>query len=294
MRVSVVIPAYNAAETIAQTIGSALAQTITDLEVIVVDDGSTDATPAVIKSISDSRLRLVERSNGGVAAARNTGIAAARGEWIAFLDADDIWLPTKLERQLVLMQEHPGCMASQGSAYFVDNDLQRLSLSRCLPVDSPLLAFLRFQNLPNAASSWIVKRELLDRIGGFNTALIILEDWEFSLRIARFGNPLCIAEPLTLYRVHPGNRSRDLDIHVKPGFIVLASLFSDPTLPPEIRKREREIYGRFYAMLCGGAFRVGRWRACVYWGLRALRSEPRLAGYIAATPVRRMRRAIDA
>lgn len=292
--VSVVIPAYNAERTIAQTLESALAQAVSQIEVIVVDDGSTDDTAAVVGGNPDPRVRLVQRANGGVASARNAGIELAQGEWVAFLDADDIWLAHKLERQLQLMSALPGCQASQGSAYFVDDQLKPLKLRRCVPVDDPLLTFLRFQNLPNAASSWVVRRSLIEQIGAFNQELVILEDWEFSLRLARYANPLCIDEPLTLYRVHPGNTSRNIDIHVEPGFKVLQQLFSDPTLPAEIRAHEREIYARFYTMLCGGMFRVGRWGACASWGLRALRTDPRMFAYMAATPARRLGRRLDA
>lgn len=293
-RVTTVIPAYNAARTITRTLESALTQTITDVEVIVVDDGSTDTTRDIVAAAEDPRVRLIAQPNGGVAAARNTGIANAQGEWVAFLDSDDLWLPHKLERQLELMAASPGCMASQASAYFVDDQLRPLKLRRCVPVADPLLTFLRFQNLPNAASSWIVRRTLLERIGGFDPGLEILEDWEFSLRLARHANPLCIDEPLTLYRVHPGNRSRNLDIHIAPGFTVLERLFSDPTLPAEVRSHEREIYARFYTMLCGGAFRVHRWGACAHWGVRALRTDPRMIGYMAALPARRINRRLAA
>lgn len=292
--VSVVIPAYNASRTIAETLESALAQTLADIEVIVVDDGSSDDTAEVIRRHEDPRVRLLQRPNGGVASARNAGIELARGDWLAFLDSDDIWLPHKLERQLELMSVHPGCQASEGSAYFVDDELKPLKLRRCVPVDDPLLSFLRFQNLPNAASSWVVRRSLIEEIGPFNADLVILEDWEFSLRLARYAKPLCIEEPLTLYRVHPGNTSRNIDIHIEPGFRVLEEIFSDPTLPDDVRAHEREIYARFYTMLCGGMFRVGRWGACASWGLRALRTDPRMFAYMAATPVRRVSRRLDA
>jgi hypothetical protein len=101
---------------------------------------------------------------------------------------------------------------------------------------------------------------------------------------------LCIDEPLSLYRVHPGNRSRDLDIHVRPGRVVLARLFSDPALPESIKHHEREIHARFYTMLCGGALKVHRPGAVLRWGILALRTDPRMLGYMAALPLRRARR----
>jgi glycosyltransferase involved in cell wall biosynthesis len=293
-RVSVVIPAYNAQRTLAQTLESVIVQTMSDLEVIVVDDGSTDATAVTVEGFSDPRVKLVRRENGGVGAARNTGIAQAHGEWVAFLDADDMWVPQKLERQLTLMHESPGSLASQAGAYLVDDDLNRLAIRHCVPDPEPLLAFLRFQNLPAAASSWIVNRELLSSIGGFDTELLRIEDWEFSIRLARFAKPLCIDEPLTLYRYHETNRSHDLDAHVAAGMTILERLFADPSLPAEIRKRRREIYARFYLMLCGGMFRVGRWRGCAYWGLRAAMTDPRTLWYMLLTPLRRSARRRDA
>jgi hypothetical protein len=173
----------------------------------------------------------------------------------------------------------------------VDDAGDVLEVRRCTQPEDSLLAFLRFQNLPNAASSWMVDAEMFDCIGVFDPELAILEDWEMSLRIARFCNPISISEPLSQYRVHAGNRSRDLDLHIAPGFRALNRLFADETLPVEIRSREREVYARFFAMLCGGAFRARRWRACLYWGSRAVWNDPRMMVYIASLPVRRVRRA---
>src|SRR5256714_13067953 len=98
--ISVIMPAFNAAPHIRQSIQSVLAQTFDNWDLIVVDDGSTDETATLAGSFSDSRIRCVRRENGGQAAARNTGIVNTHGEFIAFLDADDLWLPAKLDRQL--------------------------------------------------------------------------------------------------------------------------------------------------------------------------------------------------
>jgi glycosyltransferase involved in cell wall biosynthesis len=289
-QVSVVIPAYNRERTVRAAVDSALAQQDVVVEVIVVDDGSQDRTAAVVETIEDPRISLVRQSNRGVSAARNAGIRSARGEWVAFLDSDDVWLPQKLSRQLDRMAEAPGCMASQTSAYLVDDDLRPIRLKRCVQVEDPLLTFLRFQNLPAAGSSWIVKRDLLGTIGGFDPTLERIEDWDFSLRIARFAKPLCIDEPLTLYRYNADNRSHDVDLHVAAGLTILARVFADATLPAEFHAHRREVYARFYTMLCGGMFRVGRWRSCAYWGARAVLTDPRMLAHIAATPVRRLKR----
>jgi len=288
--VSVVIPAYNCARTIRQTLESALTQEDAELEVIVVDDGSSDATVEIVEAIPDPRVRLVRQSNAGPAAARNTGTLQARGTWVAYLDADDLWLPHKLRTQLAVLSSRPDVLAVQASAYIVDDQLNVLWLNRCTQPENLLLSFLRFQNLPNAPSSWIVAREKLLEIGNWDAELAILEDWEFSLRLARYCNPVCLPEPLSMYRQHPGNRSRELDIHIAPGLRVLGRLFADPTLPADVRDREHEVYARFYTMLCGGALRTNRWITSARWGLKALRTDPTMLAYIATTPLRRRRR----
>lgn len=288
--VSVVMPAHDAGATVGAAVESALAQSMPELELIVVDDGSGDDTAEVVESIADPRLALLRQDCGGPGAARNAGIRRASGEWIALLDADDIWLPHKLERQLEALEAAPGAGAAQSGAWFVDERLEPLHVQRCRRSKDELLAFLRFQNMPAACSTWIVSRELLDRVGPFDESLPSLEDWHFSIRVARHGNPLGIAEPLALYRVHDGNRSNDFDSLVLAGGRVLDELFADPELPLRIRRREREIRSRFYAMLCGGALRLGQRREAARWGRRAVEAHPAALAYMAQMPVRRLRR----
>jgi glycosyltransferase involved in cell wall biosynthesis len=289
----VVVPAYNAARTAGQAISSALGQTLSDLEVIVVDDGSTDSTSNVVDTLTDPRVRLISQANAGAGAARNAGIEAARGRWVAFLDADDLWLPTKLETQLDVVRASPGAMAAQSSVYFVDDHLRFLSVERCSRSHDGLLDVLRFKNTPAAPSTLVADRGLLAEIGGFDDSLVILEDWDLMIKLARYGKLVSVEEPLALYRVHPGNRSRDLDIHVEPGLRVLGRLFADPGLPPEVQERRRELYARFYTMLAGGAFRVRSWGEWARWTARALRTDPRMIGPMAMMPFRRLRRLVE-
>jgi glycosyltransferase involved in cell wall biosynthesis len=289
--VSVVIPAFNAERTIAGTIRSVVAQTFGDLEIVVVDDGSADGTARAAASVADGRIRVLTQANGGAASARNTGITAARGEFVAFLDADDLWLAHKLERQVSLLRADPQAEAVQTSVYFVDDELRPLGVGECVDAGDDLERCLQFFNLPGFCSAAMVRRATFFEIGMFDRALVILEDWDLALRLARRKSLRSIAEPLVLYRVHPGNRSRNAQIHVAPGELVLRRLFTDPALPPEVRRLRRRAYGAFYRMLAGGYVRAGSLGTALLWATRAATQDPRQLAYILAMPWRRLRRA---
>jgi glycosyltransferase involved in cell wall biosynthesis len=288
--VSVVMPAYNAQLTVAASVRTALAQEDVQLEVIVVDDGSSDDTAAVVEGIRDPRVRLVQQSNSGAAAARNTGLAAATGTYLALLDADDLWVPWKLRRQLDMLSANPGAAGVQSGSFFVDSSLRLLYPRPCFMSTEPLLDTLMFRNLSCTMSTLVLERDALERTGNFNVEYEILEEWDFMIKVARFAGLVSVPAPLCLYRVHPGNRSRDLDIHVSPGLLILDRLFSDDALPPELRAHEREIRARFLTMLAGGAFKIGRIGEAVQWARRAAVMHPKVIGYITAVPARRMRR----
>ncbi len=291
--VSVVIPAYDSARTLPATVASALGQTLADLEVIVVDDGSSDDTRAIAEAIDDPRLRVIGKANGGSASARNAGIGVARGEWVALLDADDLWLPEKLERQLAVARARPELVAVHSGVFRVDDRLSPQAIRTCDPARDTLIDYLMFRNLPGAMSTLVARREALEAAGLFDATFKILDDWDMMIKLIRLGPVTSVPEPLTLYRVHAGNIGRNLDIHVDPGYTVLRRLFADPGLAPEVRAREREIYARFFTMMTGGAFKVRRWRDCAAWGLRALRADPRMALYMAQLPVRRARTLLE-
>jgi glycosyltransferase involved in cell wall biosynthesis len=288
--VSVVVPAYNSAGTLEQTVRSVLGQTVRDLETIIVDDGSSDDTLAVARAIEDPRVRVLTRENGGASAARNTGIEQAKGTWVAFVDSDDVWLPEKLERQLTYLDAHPDVHAVQTGAFIVDADLRVLHVRACKPSQDALWETLLFQNLPAFPSTVMIRRSKLEEIGFFDTRLEILEDWDLAIRASRFCNLRSIEEPLTLYRTHPGNRSLNLDIHIAPGLSVLERLFDDPDLPEHVRAGRSLVYAHLYTMLAGGALKVGRYPDCVRWAFKALRADPRSWRYMAGLPLRRINR----
>ena len=288
--ISVVVPAYNAARTLPATVASIESQTVRALEILVVDDGSTDATVDVAHATGANNLRVISQANAGHAAARNTGIAAARGRYVAFLDADDLWLPEKLERQLGEIGPNPGIRALQTGAARVDDELRLLWAEPCRRSEDQLWDTLSFRNMPAMMSTLLAERELLDEVGGFDPSLVILQDWDLAIRLARRNQLHSLPDVLSAYRYFDTSQSANVEIHVEPGLRVLEKLFADPQLPPAIRARRRAAYARFYTMLCGGSIRVGNPRSALHWGMKALRADPRVAGYIAAFPRRRLSR----
>jgi glycosyltransferase involved in cell wall biosynthesis len=291
--VSVVIPAYNAERTILETLTSVLSQSAGDLEVIVVDDGSTDGTGTVAASTGDRRVRVLRQPNAGHASARNTGIADARGKYVAVVDADDIWLPHKLERQLSMLRVRPEIHALHSAAIHVNDSLQPLFVGSCPDGRNELLDILCFRGLPGFMCTLIVERSVLTEVGGFDSSLIILQDWDLAIRLARRGELFSMSDPLVLYRVHASNQSKDMDLHIEPGERILATFFADPSLPREVLAQRSYVYARFYAMLCGGAFQLGRYSYAASWARRALASDWRVGGYLASLTVRRVERRIS-
>lgn len=198
--VSVIIPTWNRSELLLRAIRSVLSQTYPLLEVLVCDDGSTDNTEQVVQLIGDSRVRwLPGKRAGRPAVPRNRGICASKGDWVAFLDDDDMWLPRKLELQLELLKR-TGCYASCTQAVVGENDLYNLGW--CEPI-------LSFKDLLGGnrviCSSVVVHRRLLNRVGGFpeTAQLKSIEDYALWLRVATVTNFSFIFEPLAVYSDSP-------------------------------------------------------------------------------------------
>jgi glycosyltransferase involved in cell wall biosynthesis len=201
--VSVVVPAFNRERFLAAAVQSALDQTYTRLEVIVVDDGSTDGTPEVARTLAlaDPRVRVVRRTNGGPASARNTGLEAARGEYVSFLDSDDVYLPGKLASHVKFFEQNPGVDLVFSDHAAVDEELNVQA------VDTKGMPPLSFRDVL-AIRSWFatvactVRKSLLQRVGPFRTDVVGPEDWELWLRCAEVGTFSYVPGLVALYRWH--------------------------------------------------------------------------------------------
>ena len=202
--VSVVMPSYNQADYIAEAIASVQAQTFGDWELIVIDDGSRDNTGQVVAGIHEPRLRYVYQDNQERSRSRNNGIRLARGQYIAFLDADDLWLPEFLEKQLARLAAAPQAGMSFTGVHDVDPQ-GRVVLSRpaSLPAAGDQLSVvtaLMFGNRVAMPGCALVRAECLAVTGGFDEHMSAGEDWELWLRLALRYPLVCVPEPLVCYR----------------------------------------------------------------------------------------------
>ena len=283
--ISVIVPAYNAARTVGTAVDSVLAQSFTDVELIVIDDGSRDDTAVVIGDRDDPRLILVSTENWGVAAARNRGLEVARGSYVAFLDADDVWLRPKLERQHVAMSKNAVGL-SFVSAQVVDDDLCPIGIDSAVDRSDYTEALLVEGNIiAGSASSVMARRELIDEVGGFDPHLSQCADWDLWLRMSVVTSFLPLHEPLALYRGVPGTMSSDPELLERDTFALLDKFFagSESLAYEPVRKRA---YAN-HSMICAGSYlHAGCLRDSLRCAVSGLRSDPRTAGRLAALPAR--------
>ena len=271
---SVVIPAYNVAPYVEAAVRSALDQTLGDLEVIVVDDGSTDGTTELLerldRELRDPRLRIVGRPNGGLAAARNTGIEAARGRFVGFLDGDDLWRPEKAARHLEPMLDDPSIGITFSDSEYLTEDGRptgRLLTSGSL---RPSLWQMIRRNLVGNGSAPVVRRECFARAGLFDETLRSCEDYEMWVRIlhATRCRIARIPAPLTLYRVRETSLSASFERFLENGDRAMASLRARMPLVPE--RVFREGHALHYRIASRKAVSFGHRRLAAGYLRRAL------------------------
>lgn len=206
--ISVIVPVYNAEATLLETIDSIRHQTCSDFELIVIDDGSTDRTLARVQSIRDPRVRLFTCSNQGLAASRNRGIEWSSGDFISFIDADDMWTPDKLELQLDALRRCPGAALAYSWTAFVDLDGRFLFAKEPSRFEGDVYVdLLRNCNFVASGSNILVRRSCAVAVGGFDATLEAAHDWDFCLRIAARWPFAVVPRYQILYRISEGAMS---------------------------------------------------------------------------------------
>ena len=273
--VSVVIPAFNAQPYIAEAIESVLTQTYSDLEIIVIDDGSTDGTLDEIRRFG-SDVRLLTQQRGGPSAARNAGVAAAASDWIAFLDADDAWLPDKLRRQFD--------EAGRNNSSVVTTDRFNVGARGPLPErqsdvqplhEGDVFEQLLYGNFITT-SAVLLRKDVFLRAGGFpmDASIPVAEDWDLWLRIAHDERIAVVRAPLVRYRLHSSGTSRNAErMNNARAQVVRRALRlrRGAALPPATRRR---IYGVTWATNGWDAARHGERAQALRWYVKSIAAWP--------------------
>jgi glycosyltransferase involved in cell wall biosynthesis len=274
--ISIIVPSYNSAHFVRQALDSAFAQTYRPIEVIVVDDGSTDDTADVLRPYMD-RIIYVRQDNRGLAGARNSGLRAASGELIALLDADDVWLEEHLESGYQALASVPDAALVHSEVYYWDaatgertrRDVPRHSYQG----DCYLQLFARNTIIP---STLLFRRACYDLHGGFDESFRRCEDWDFALRMARHYRFAYNDDPRVLYRVHSASLSSNAVKMRESDLVVLRkALGADPALGRRLGRGavRRKLFGVTFG-LGYGYFREGNYREARRFLNQALRERP--------------------
>jgi glycosyltransferase involved in cell wall biosynthesis len=214
--ISVIIPVLNGASTIAQTLESVLNQTVTDLEIIVIDDGSTDGTHEILERYRtvrcDYRIRVLRFPNAGVSISRNRGLQQAEGGFVSFIDADDLWDTHKLERQIGALQTSGGAGVAYSFTRWIDEDGRDLRGGLEKHLTGDVYRELLLQDFIGSGSNPLISRDCFDRVGGFDPDLHPAEDWDMWLRLAAQYPFFCVPHRDVLYRKSATSASSNVSI----------------------------------------------------------------------------------
>lgn len=251
-----VIPAYNAERWVEEAVRSVLAQTYRPVELIVVDDGSTDHTGAAVRAFG-AAVRYIHQENGGVSRARNLGASEGRGEFIAFLDADDEWAPHKVETQVRRVLERPTVVVSFMSSVFVNEDTGVETVNHCRPEPDLVAGLLLYSCIVGNASSVMVRREAFARAGGFDPAFSQCADWDMWIRLAELGPVDVVDEPLVRIRTHGRSMSRNVPLLEADTLRLLAKFYAAPQHLLQYGPMRRRVYCNQYLTLSGSYLHAG-------------------------------------
>ena len=232
--ISVIIPAYNAEDTIQETVESVQKQTFQDFELIVIDDGSKDKTLDIIQKIADPRIKCFSYENGGNSLARNRGISHATGEFVSFIDADDLWTPDKLELQLAALQKHPeASVAYSWTTSFING--QEESVFPCNPIfyEGNVYDKLLVNNFVANGSNILVCRKAIKLVGGFEPILERCADWDFYIRLAAKCHFVVIPKHQIFYRQSSSSLSMNIELVEQQSVRVIDRAYQ--SAPPKLQ-----------------------------------------------------------
>lgn len=249
--ISVIVPAYNAEQTILETIASLRWQTFSDFELIVINDGSTDRTLDRLNTVRDARLKIFSYENAGVSIARNRGLQHATGDFITFIDADDLWTSDKLELQLSALKQCPQAGVAYSKTYFMDEPGKTFHVDNLPLPEGDVYARLLTKNfLLSPGSNPLIRRQALESVNGFDSNFTHGEDWDLYLRLASQWEFVAVQQPQVFYRQSSTSASSQVEVMEQSSLKVIEKAFQAAplTLKPLKKQSLANLY-RFLAHL---------------------------------------------
>lgn len=245
--ISVVIPVYNGQKTIKQTIDSVLNQSFLDFELLIINDGSTDSTLEVLSQIQDPRLKIFSFPNGGLSASRNRGISLASGEFIAFIDADDLWMPDKLEAQVKALQDNSQAGLAYSWTDFIDENSEFLFAGDRIFWSGDVAEKMLVCNFLEHGSNPLIRKQAFVEFGVFDESLKAAEDWDMYLRLASRYHFACVPSVQVLYRRSGNSMSTNISKQESASLQVIERAYE--RVPESLQHLKKETLFTLYLYL---------------------------------------------
>ncbi|MCL1464459.1 glycosyltransferase [Argonema galeatum] len=245
--ISVIIPVYNGENTIRETIESVLNQTFKDFELIVINDGSTDSTLDVVSNIQDSRLKVFSYPNAKQAASRNRGLSQATGEYVSFIDADDLWKPDKLEAQLKALQENPEAGVAYSWTDLIDESGNFIRGGANIYWQGESYARMLLNDFVESGSNPLIRAQAIKEVGNFDESLPPAEDWDMWIRLASRYPFVVVPSAQVLYRVRANSSSTNVSKMEAVSLRIIERAYAEA--PASIQHLKRHTLGNRYKYL---------------------------------------------
>jgi len=252
--ISVIIPLYNSEKTIIETLESVFRQTFSDFEIIAINDGSKDSTLNILATIKDPRLKVFSYPNAGISPSRNRGISHAEGEFIAFLDHDDLWTPDKLELQLKALQENPDAAVAYSWVDLIDESSQFIRPHNRYSVSGDAFPKLLLDNIIHTASNPLIRKSALIEVGGFDESVFGPEDWDLFLRLAARYHFVAVPQTQVFFRMTATSASTNIARQETQTLKVIERAFS--LAPESLQHLRKHTITKIYMYLTFKALEV--------------------------------------
>ncbi|MGL5805174.1 MAG: glycosyltransferase family 2 protein [Xenococcaceae cyanobacterium] len=273
-KVSIVLPAYNAMAYLPKAYQSALGQTFTDYEILIINDGSSDNIEEWVAKTTDPRVKYIPQKNQGAAGARNTGIYHAKGDYVAFLDADDLWESTKLEKQVRCLDENPEVGLVDTWITLIDREGNSKGWVHASSAEGQIWSEIIQEPTIICGSSPMIRRECFEKVGVFDPNLRYAGDWDLWIRIASRYCFAVVKEPLVRYRLHPQNTSKNCRGMARDCRTVIDRAFASAT--PELMSLKDKTFGQINSYIAGIAIDRGNYKEAMYFRSQAIVYNPKL------------------